>query len=214
MTKIDKRLLDLATPKIIIKYEGPATRAQLFVEVESCDRGLCQHDATNMVSWMIDASKSKKATNATSSLVETQSEKTLHCWGCGEFSHTKNDPNCPKNLKKKDQFTKKPKHKIDRIKARHKSKKKQLKCSHCGRLNHDLDHCFVLHSEKRSVLEKEKALESKIAEFEKTFNNVASLGQVTKSKWTSRVGATESTINPYMFGAFREMVAAVAACGQ
>jgi len=48
--KIDKKLFDLATPKIIINYEGQATLAQAFAEIERCDRVLCQYDATNMVS--------------------------------------------------------------------------------------------------------------------------------------------------------------------
>ena len=71
LSKIDIRLLDLATPKIIIHYEGRATLAQAFREVHRCDRTLCQHDATDMVSLMIEASKSKKATTTTSSSAET-----------------------------------------------------------------------------------------------------------------------------------------------
>ena len=70
-SKIDKRLLDLATPRIILNYQGRATLAQAFAEVEMCDWALCQHDATDMVSWMTDASKSRKAATATSSLAET-----------------------------------------------------------------------------------------------------------------------------------------------
>ncbi|KAH8974108.1 hypothetical protein BDL97_01G084300 [Sphagnum fallax] len=79
LSKIDKRLLELATPRIIFNYDGKATLAQAFAEVEKCDRALCQHDATDMVSWMTDISKPKKAATATSSLAETQPEKTLHC---------------------------------------------------------------------------------------------------------------------------------------
>ena len=124
LSKIDKKLLNLATPTIIINYKGQEMLAQAFAEVERCDKALCQHDATDMVSWMTDASKSKKASTATSSLTETQPEKTLHCWGCGGSGHTKNDANYPKNLMKKDQSTKKPKLKIERVRAGEKSKKK------------------------------------------------------------------------------------------
>ena len=59
-----------------------------------------------------------------------------------------------------------------------------------------------------------KALEAKTIEVKKRFNIVASLGQVTNAKWTSRVGAIESRINPYMNGASEEMVAAGATLAQ
>jgi len=42
-----------------------------FVEVERCAIALCQYDATNMISWIIDSTKPKKTSLATSSLVET-----------------------------------------------------------------------------------------------------------------------------------------------
>ena len=94
---------------------------------------------------------------------------------------------------------------------RHKKfKKKQLKCNHCDRINHDLDHCFALHLEKRPIFEKEKTLEAMIAELEERLNIVASLGQVSNAKWTSWVGATEPSIDPFMFSASWEMVAAAA----
>jgi hypothetical protein len=57
LSKIDKRLLGLASPRIILDYEGRATLAQVFAVVERCDRVLCQHEATNMVSWMIESMK-------------------------------------------------------------------------------------------------------------------------------------------------------------
>ena len=72
LSKIDKRLLDLATPRIIINYKGRARLAQAFAKVEKWDRALYQYDATDMISWMTNASKSKKATTTTSSLAETQ----------------------------------------------------------------------------------------------------------------------------------------------
>ena len=212
LSKIDKRLLDLAMPRIILHYHGRATLAQAFTEVEMCDRALCQHDATDMVSWMTDASKSKKAATATSSLAETQPEKPVHCWGCGEAGHTKNDPNCPK--KRRAPQPEKAKQRAEVVKTVEKAKKKQLKCSHCGKLNHDDDHCFLLHPEKRPVSEKEKALEAKLAELEKRFKTVASLGQVTNSRVFSRGGADTSTSDIYMFGASGEMMAAVATRAQ
>ena len=63
-----------------MNYESRAMLAQALVEVERCERALCQHYANDMVSWMTIASKSKKATTTTSSLAETELEKTLHCW--------------------------------------------------------------------------------------------------------------------------------------
>jgi hypothetical protein len=212
LSKIDKRLLELATPRIILNYDGKATLAQAFAKVEKCDKALCQHDATDMVSWMTDISKPKKAATATSSLVETQPEKTLHCWGCGESGHTKNDPNCPK--KKKAQNTEKPKQKTEVAKIGEKSKKEQLKCTHCGKLNHSEDHCFILHPDKRPASEKEKALEAKIAALEAKFKTVASLGQVTESRVTSSAGTSTSAPDIYMFGASGQMVAAAATRAQ
>ena len=48
--KIDKRLLELAPPRILLDYEGRATVAEAFAVSERCDRTLCQHDASDMVS--------------------------------------------------------------------------------------------------------------------------------------------------------------------
>ena len=44
LSKIDKRLFELASPRIIHDYEGRAMLAQAFSVVERCDRALCQHD--------------------------------------------------------------------------------------------------------------------------------------------------------------------------
>jgi len=41
LSKIDKRLLNFVTPKIIINYKDLATLAQVLVEVERCDKALC-----------------------------------------------------------------------------------------------------------------------------------------------------------------------------
>ena len=46
------------------------------------------------------------------------------------------------------------------IKKEEKTTKKWMKCNNCGRFNHFEENCFQLHSKKRSILEKEKALEA------------------------------------------------------
>jgi len=125
---------------------------------------------------MIDSIKSKKVALATSNFIEIElkkSQKTLHCWRCGESGHVKNDPNFPE---KKAQSLEKSKQKIEVAKVGEKSKKKELKCTHCSWLNHDADHCFILHPQKKPTSKKEKALEVKIVELEKRFNIVALLG--------------------------------------
>lgn len=99
-------------------------------------------------------------------------------------------------------------------KTEEKTKKKRLKCSHCGRLNHNDKNCVILHPDKRPVSEKEKALDAKIAALETKFKTVASLGQVTESKVSP--SAQAHTLDPevYMFGASGEMAAAVATRAQ
>jgi len=59
LSKIDKRFLDFATPRITINYEGQATLEQTFTEAKRCDRALYQHDAIDMVSWMTNSTKPK-----------------------------------------------------------------------------------------------------------------------------------------------------------
>ena len=58
LSKIDKRLLDLALPKIIMKFGGRTTLAEALAIVEQCDRPLCQHNATDLVPLRVDSSKS------------------------------------------------------------------------------------------------------------------------------------------------------------
>ena len=82
LSKIDKRLLELASPRIILDYKGKATFAQAFAVVERCDRALCQHDAADMVSWMTESTKLRRIITATSSLVDNQSikeKRNLYC---------------------------------------------------------------------------------------------------------------------------------------
>ena len=57
LSKIYKRLLDLALPKIIMKFGSRAILAEAFAIVEQCDRVLCQHNATDLVSLLVDSSK-------------------------------------------------------------------------------------------------------------------------------------------------------------
>lgn len=47
-------------PKIIMDYVGRAIFVKTFAIVEQCDRALCQHDATDFVSLLVDSSKSLK----------------------------------------------------------------------------------------------------------------------------------------------------------
>jgi hypothetical protein len=68
LSKIDKFLLDLVLSKIIMEYNGRATLVEAFAIVEQCDRVLCQHDATDLVSLLVDSSKSRKAPVAAAGL--------------------------------------------------------------------------------------------------------------------------------------------------
>ena len=66
--------------------------------MEQCDRALCQHDATDLVSLLVDSSKSRKVPVATTGLAEAEADKTLYCWSSGELGHAKKD--CPSKKKK------------------------------------------------------------------------------------------------------------------
>ena len=57
LLKIDKRLFDLALLKIIMEFGGRTTLAEAFTVVEQCDCALCQYDATDLVSLLVDSSK-------------------------------------------------------------------------------------------------------------------------------------------------------------
>ena len=61
LSKIDKCLLDLALPRIIMEFGGRATLADTFTVVELYDRALCQHDAIDLVSLLVDSSKPRRA---------------------------------------------------------------------------------------------------------------------------------------------------------
>ena len=49
--------MGLTLPIIIMEFGGWATLAEAFAIVEQCDRALCQHDTTNLVSLLMDSSK-------------------------------------------------------------------------------------------------------------------------------------------------------------
>ena len=83
LSKIDKRLIDLALPRIIMDYGGKATFAKAFAIVEQCDRALCQHDDTNLVFMLVDSSKPRKVLVAVARLAEAEVDKTLYYWFCG-----------------------------------------------------------------------------------------------------------------------------------
>ena len=89
LSKIDKDLLDLALPRIIMEFGGRATLVEAFAIVEQCDRAFCQHDATDLVSLLVDSRKSRRVLFAAVGLAEEQVDKTLYCWSCGQTYHAK-----------------------------------------------------------------------------------------------------------------------------
>ena len=93
LSKIDKHLIDLVLPKIIMDYGGQTILAEAFAIVKQYDRALCQHDTTDLVSMLVDSSKSRKVLVAGAKLAEADVDKTLYCWSCGQTDHAKND--CP-----------------------------------------------------------------------------------------------------------------------
>ena len=74
-----------------MEFGGRTTLAKAFAIVEQCDRTLCQHDATDLVSLLVDSSKFRKAPVATARLAEAEVDKTLYCWSCGHAGHAKKD---------------------------------------------------------------------------------------------------------------------------
>ena len=220
LSKMDKRLLDLASPRIILDYDGKATLAQAFEVVEKCDKALCQHDATDMIFGMTEFPKSKKPVAVSGGLADTDPD--IHCWRCGGTGHTKKDTSCPKYPKdsKSQGKAKKKEEGKPQKKEDGKTQKKQLKCNHCGRLNHDDDHCFQLHPELRpssNLSEKEKALQAQIDKLQeqlKATKAVASSAQIVDSRAFSGAKASTSSSDYYLFGATGEMVAAAATRSQ
>ena len=66
-----------------MNYDGRATLVEIFTIVEQCDRALCQHDVTDLVSLLVDSSKFRKVPVAAAGLAETEMEKILYCWSYG-----------------------------------------------------------------------------------------------------------------------------------
>ena len=191
-----------------MEYGGRATLAEAFAIVEQCDRALCQHDATDLVSLLVDSSKSRKAPAATAGLAETEVDKTLYCWSCGRSGHAKKD--CPSKPKHAQNQKRKPVVPAkDSAKDAGNHLPKQLKCSHCGRNNHAVENCFALHPEKRPSTDRKK-LEAIVGAFEERFKNLASSGQISDVPSFFGARASYFTLDYYMFGASREVVSSTA----
>jgi hypothetical protein len=209
LSKIDKRLLDLALPRIIMEFGGRTTLAEAFAIVGQYDRALCQHDVTDLVSLLVDSSKPRKARVAAAGLAETEVDKTLYCWACGRAGHTKKD--CPSKPKHAQNPKRKPIVPAkDSTKGAGNQLPKQMKCSHCGRNNHAVENCFALHPEKRFSTDREKALEAKVGALEERFKNLAASGQISNVPSFSGAQASSSTPDYYMFGASGEIVSSAA----
>ena len=86
-SKIDKRIIDLILLKIIMDFHWRATLAKIFAVVKQCDGALCQNDATDLVSLLMDSRKSRETLVAAAGLIEAQVDKTLCCWSYGQASH-------------------------------------------------------------------------------------------------------------------------------
>ena len=208
LSKIEKCLLDLTLPRIIMEFGGHTTLAEAFAIVKQCDDTLCQYDATDLVSLLVDSSKSGKALVATVRLAEVEADKTLYYWSCGELGHAKKD--CPFKQKKAP-TAERPRRKTifpakDPTKDTAKHLLKQLACFHCGKPNHTKDHCFILHPEKQPLSAWEKAMEAKLGDLEEKFKSLASSGQILTSSAPSGAKASSSTPHYYMLGAFGEVV--------
>ena len=203
LSRIGKCLLDLALPRIIMEFGGRTTLTETFAIMEQCDRALCQHDATDLVSLLVNSSKSSKAPIATIGLAEAEVDKIMYCWSYGQVGHAKNV--CP--LKQRQaQIMGNPKRKSvvstnDSTREVGNYLSKQLRCSHCGRNNHAVENCFALHPDKLHSSEREKTLEVKIVALKERFKNLASFGQILDSPSSFENLASSSTLDYYMFGA-------------
>lgn len=68
LSKFNKRLIDLALPKIIMYYGRQITLVEAFTIVEQCDSALYKHDATDLLSLLINSSKFRKTSVVTARL--------------------------------------------------------------------------------------------------------------------------------------------------
>jgi hypothetical protein len=68
ISKLNKRMVELINLHLLFRYHGNATLAQAFAEVEALDRALGVSEATDLVTLLMDALKSKKLATTTRSL--------------------------------------------------------------------------------------------------------------------------------------------------
>ena len=155
LSKIDKHLLDLALPRIIMEFDGQVALAEAFAIVKQYERALCPHDAIDLVILLVDSSKSQNVPVTATGLAEAEVDKTLYCWSCGQTVHAKKDcPSKPRHAHNVGNPKQKPVVPAkDCTKGACNHLPKQLKCSHCGRNTHAVENCFVLHPEKRHSFE-------------------------------------------------------------
>ena len=170
-----------------MEFGGRATLAKAFTILEQCNRALCQHNPTDLVSLLMDSNKSRKAPVVTVVLAEAKVEKTLYCWFCGQAGHAKKD--CP-SKQRQAQTIGNPKRKPiviakDSTKGANNNLSKQLRCSHCGRNNHAVENCFAFHPKKCLSSICEKMLEAKIRALEERFKSLASSNQILDSPSSS-----------------------------
>lgn len=97
LSKIDKRLLDLALPKIIMDFGGRTTLAGAFAMVDQCVRPLYQHHGIDFIILLDNSSKSRKVPIHTARLADPEADNTYYCWCCGHACHAKNE--CPSKQK-------------------------------------------------------------------------------------------------------------------
>ena len=83
LSKIYKHLIKLALPKIIMKYGGRTSFTEAFAIVEQCNHTLCQFDASDLVSLLMDSSKFRKVPVVATRLAEAKVDKTLYFWSYG-----------------------------------------------------------------------------------------------------------------------------------
>ena len=74
-------------------FGGRTTHVKPFAIVEMHDRPLCQYEAIDLMSLLVDSSKSRKILIVTAWLAEAAVDNTYYCWSCGHVVHAKND--CP-----------------------------------------------------------------------------------------------------------------------
>ena len=209
LSKINKRLIDLALPMIVMAYGGRTILAEVFTILEQCDHALCQHDATDLVSLLVNSSKSQKVPIAAVGKVEVEVDKTLYCWFCGQADHAKNDCSSKQrqvqtvdNLKRKSIV-----HANDSTQGACNHLPKELKCFHCVLA---VQNCFALHPKKLSSLEWGKTLEAKIGALEKMFKRLASSGQILNSPSSSVAQVSSFISDYYMFETSGEVVSSAA----